>query len=275
MCAKPRPSLRGSWSRWTRCSAHPAARGPGCHRILSARPSTGPTRRCGTTAGARRPGTTTSPLPRLRACSTRSSRGSISRCSVQEGPAPVQGLAHPLPPAGLREQVRLQGVSHHRPPLRPGLPGPDQGLVGQVRVQVGGGRELDRHAPQGRGNLQDLFVRGLLALLGAAWAGAAYLAGNGSSGVMAAFAAVYMPPMLYRFTQSSHPRSGLMVFVLCRRLARARWRRRGHVARPPGGAQGRPLRGRHDGPHSRQLGSLAVRSEARAAARAVPRCCSS
>lgn len=59
--------------------------------------------------------------------------------------------------------------------------------------------------PRVGGNVQDLFTRGLLAILGAAWSGAAYAAGNGNPYVMGAFAAVYMLPMLYRFTQSSHP----------------------------------------------------------------------
>lgn len=59
--------------------------------------------------------------------------------------------------------------------------------------------------PRVGGNVQDLVTRGLLAILGAAWSGAAYAAGNGNPYVMAVFAAVYMLPMLYRFTQSSHP----------------------------------------------------------------------
>ncbi|PNY25447.1 Protein BRE4 [Tolypocladium capitatum] len=57
------------------------------------------------------------------------------------------------------------------------------------------------------GNLQDLVTRAFLAILGAIWSGAAYVAGNGNPYVMAVFAAVYMLPMLYRFTQSSHPAS--------------------------------------------------------------------
>ncbi|KND88140.1 Protein BRE4 [Tolypocladium ophioglossoides CBS 100239] len=64
--------------------------------------------------------------------------------------------------------------------------------------------------PRVGGNLQDHVTRALLAILGAAWGGAAYAAGNGNPYVMAVFAAVYMLPMLYRFTQSSHPRSGLV-----------------------------------------------------------------
>ncbi|PFH57150.1 hypothetical protein XA68_15436 [Ophiocordyceps unilateralis] len=64
--------------------------------------------------------------------------------------------------------------------------------------------------PRVGGNVQDLFIRALMAVLGAAWSAAAYAAGNGNPYVMAAFAAVYMTPMLFRFTQSSHPRSGLI-----------------------------------------------------------------
>lgn len=59
--------------------------------------------------------------------------------------------------------------------------------------------------PRVGGNLQDLIVRAFLAILGAVWSGIAYAAGNGSPYVMAVFAAVYMIPMLYRYTLSSHP----------------------------------------------------------------------
>ncbi|XWW98797.1 hypothetical protein V2A60_006800 [Cordyceps javanica] len=64
--------------------------------------------------------------------------------------------------------------------------------------------------PRVGGNLQDLVNRSCLAVLGAVWAGAGYAAGNGNPYVMGAFAAVYMLPMLYRYTLSSHPRSGLV-----------------------------------------------------------------
>lgn len=37
------------------------------------------------------------------------------------------------------------------------------------------------------------------------WAGVAYAAGDGNPYVMAIFAAMFMLPMLYRFTQSNHP----------------------------------------------------------------------
>jgi uncharacterized membrane protein YkgB len=47
-------------------------------------------------------------------------------------------------------------------------------------------------------------TRALLGALGAVWAGAGYAAGSGNPFVMGAFAVVYMVPMLYRFTQSSH-----------------------------------------------------------------------
>lgn len=59
--------------------------------------------------------------------------------------------------------------------------------------------------PRVGGNLQDLVVRSFSALLGAVWAGAAHAAGNGNPYVLAVFAAIFMIPMLYRYTQSSHP----------------------------------------------------------------------
>ncbi|KAL6404793.1 hypothetical protein AUP68_11624 [Ilyonectria robusta] len=64
--------------------------------------------------------------------------------------------------------------------------------------------------PRVGGNVQDLVTRAFAAILGAVWSGAAYAAGNGNPVVMATFAAIYMIPMLFRFTQSSHPRSGLV-----------------------------------------------------------------
>lgn len=64
--------------------------------------------------------------------------------------------------------------------------------------------------PRVGGNVQDLFTRAFAAILGAAWSGAAHAAGNGNPYVIAVFAAIYMIPMMYRFTQSSHPRSGLV-----------------------------------------------------------------
>ncbi len=64
--------------------------------------------------------------------------------------------------------------------------------------------------PRVGGTFQDLFVRSFYAALGALWAGLAYAAGNGNPYVLAVFAALYMIPMLHRFTQSSHPRSGLI-----------------------------------------------------------------
>ncbi|RSL69146.1 hypothetical protein CEP54_002385 [Fusarium duplospermum] len=64
--------------------------------------------------------------------------------------------------------------------------------------------------PRVGGNVQDLFTRAFAAILGAAWSGAAHAAGNGNPYVVAVFAAIYMIPMMYRFTQSSHPRSGLV-----------------------------------------------------------------
>ena len=64
--------------------------------------------------------------------------------------------------------------------------------------------------PRVSGTPQDLFVRCLTALIGATWGGLAYRAGNGNPYVMGVFAAIFYLPMLYRFTQSSHPRSGIM-----------------------------------------------------------------
>ncbi|KAF4978775.1 hypothetical protein FZEAL_4889 [Fusarium zealandicum] len=64
--------------------------------------------------------------------------------------------------------------------------------------------------PRVGGNIQDFFTRAFSAILGAAWSGAAHAAGNGNPYVVAVFAAIYMVPMMYRFTQSSHPRSGLV-----------------------------------------------------------------
>lgn len=64
--------------------------------------------------------------------------------------------------------------------------------------------------PQVGGNIQDLFNRSVFAILGAVWAGASYAAGDGNPYIMAVFAALYLLPMSYRFTQSTHPRSGLV-----------------------------------------------------------------
>ncbi|TFB00295.1 Protein BRE4 [Trichoderma ghanense] len=65
------------------------------------------------------------------------------------------------------------------------------------------------HARVG-GNVQDLVARAVLAVVGAVWGGLAHSAGDGSPYVVAVFAAIFMVPMLYRYTQSSHPRSGLV-----------------------------------------------------------------
>jgi hypothetical protein len=64
--------------------------------------------------------------------------------------------------------------------------------------------------PRAGGNIQDAFTRSLCAALGALWGGLAYAARDGNRYVMAVFAAIYMIPMMYRFTQSTHPRSGLI-----------------------------------------------------------------
>lgn len=64
--------------------------------------------------------------------------------------------------------------------------------------------------PRVGGTFQDLAMRTLCAASGAIWAGLAYAADDGNPYVLAVFAAVFMLPMLYRFTQSSHPRSGIV-----------------------------------------------------------------
>ncbi|KAI4107985.1 MAG: hypothetical protein L6R37_001267 [Teloschistes peruensis] len=64
--------------------------------------------------------------------------------------------------------------------------------------------------PRVSGTLQDLAARLLCVLLGAVWGGLAFAADNGNPYVMAVFAVVFMVPMMYRYTQSDHPRSGIM-----------------------------------------------------------------
>ncbi|KAI1186618.1 hypothetical protein F5B17DRAFT_440946 [Nemania serpens] len=64
--------------------------------------------------------------------------------------------------------------------------------------------------PRTGGNVQDLFTRVFCAVLGALWAGLSYAAGNGNPYVTAVFAAIYMLPMMYRYTQSTHTRSGMV-----------------------------------------------------------------
>ena len=65
-------------------------------------------------------------------------------------------------------------------------------------------------SPRVGGNLQDLGVRTLSAIFGSTWGALAYHAGRENPYVMAVFAFLFMIPMLYRFTQSSHPRSGII-----------------------------------------------------------------
>ncbi|KAI1502156.1 hypothetical protein F5X99DRAFT_418069 [Biscogniauxia marginata] len=60
------------------------------------------------------------------------------------------------------------------------------------------------------GNVQDLFTRALCAVLGSLWAGLSYAAGNGNPIVVGVFAVIFMLPMIYRYTQSAHPRSGIV-----------------------------------------------------------------
>ncbi|KAI0429993.1 hypothetical protein F5Y09DRAFT_242819 [Xylaria sp. FL1042] len=64
--------------------------------------------------------------------------------------------------------------------------------------------------PRTGGNVRDLFTRAFCAVLGSLWAGLSYAAGNGNPYVVAVFAAIFMLPMMYRYTQSTHPRSGLV-----------------------------------------------------------------
>ena len=64
--------------------------------------------------------------------------------------------------------------------------------------------------PRVGGNIQDLVTRAFCGALGAVWGGLAYGADNGNPYVMAVFAVIFMVPMMYRYTQSSHPRSGVM-----------------------------------------------------------------
>ncbi|KAG5929159.1 hypothetical protein E4U42_006983, partial [Claviceps africana] len=63
--------------------------------------------------------------------------------------------------------------------------------------------------PRVGGNVQDLVTRSGVAVFGAFWGGLGYAAGRGNPCITAVFAAFYMAPMLYRYTISSHPRSGL------------------------------------------------------------------
>lgn len=64
--------------------------------------------------------------------------------------------------------------------------------------------------PRVGGSVQDLLARTLCAVLGALWGELAYSTGGGNPFVIAVFAALFMIPMLYRFTISSHPRSGII-----------------------------------------------------------------
>ena len=64
--------------------------------------------------------------------------------------------------------------------------------------------------PRVGGTFQDLATRTFCAALGALWGGLAYAAGDGNPYVLAVFATIYMLPMLHRFTQSTHPRSGII-----------------------------------------------------------------
>ncbi|KAI4262293.1 MAG: hypothetical protein L6R42_002529 [Xanthoria sp. 1 TBL-2021] len=64
--------------------------------------------------------------------------------------------------------------------------------------------------PRVSGTFQDLAARLFCVALGAVWGGLAFAAGDGNPYVMAVFAVVFMIPMMHRYTQSAHPRSGLI-----------------------------------------------------------------
>lgn len=64
--------------------------------------------------------------------------------------------------------------------------------------------------PRVSGTSHDLAVRIFYVLLGSVWGALSYRAGSGNPYVVAIFAAVFMIPMLHRYTQSAHPRSGVI-----------------------------------------------------------------
>ncbi|KAI5839825.1 hypothetical protein DFP73DRAFT_200768 [Morchella snyderi] len=64
--------------------------------------------------------------------------------------------------------------------------------------------------PRVGGSARDLVTRSVAAAVGAAWGGVAVRAGAGSPVVVGVFMAVFMAACIFRFTASSHPRSGLM-----------------------------------------------------------------
>ncbi|KAF8422071.1 Fusaric acid resistance protein-like-domain-containing protein [Tirmania nivea] len=81
--------------------------------------------------------------------------------------------------------------------------------------------------PRVGGNAQDIIVRTVAATIGAAWGGLAYAVGHGNPYIMAAFATIYMFPAVYRFTTSSHPRSGLMACLSFSVVSLATYNRHG------------------------------------------------
>lgn len=50
-----------------------------------------------------------------------------------------------------------------------------------------------------------MFTRALCAILGSIWGGLSFAAGNGNPYITAVFAVIFMLPMIYRLTQSTHP----------------------------------------------------------------------
>ena len=64
--------------------------------------------------------------------------------------------------------------------------------------------------PRAGGTMKGLGVRAISTILGSVWGAFTHAAGRGNPFVLAVFAAIFMIPILYRFTQSSHPRSGII-----------------------------------------------------------------
>lgn len=144
--------------------------------------------------------------------------------------------------------------------------------------------------PRVGGNLQDLVTRSGVAILGAIWSGIGYAAGNGNPYVMGVFAALYMGPMLYRYTISSHPVSARIVqhfspghisnmcipaFGPCwlslfhRDFSQSPSSRRWLISRRASSPQRTRLLHRHGCTNNSQLGSLAICSAPRITTRII------
>ena len=74
-------------------------------------------------------------------------------------------------------------------------------------------RDVDSNSYSTGGNVQDLITRVFCAVLGSLWAGLSYAAGDGNPYVIAVFAVIFMLPMMYRYTQSTHPVSFITCYV--------------------------------------------------------------